>query len=88
VTARAWALVAGAYVLLAVGAVVTLFLIDQKADAIEANAERLRAASGAFCEVVLTNDDVRERLVLERLARGEPITIHPTCRDIVARLED
>ena len=72
-TRRAYALVAVAYVILALGAVVTFAFYGHQAGELDATNHRLVDAAIAYCQAGL-QDDAGENRVLEQISRG---TYHP-----------
>jgi hypothetical protein len=99
-TKRAYRLVVGAYLLLALGAIVTLTLIANQASQIDNENKRLAAAAAVYCEVGRLPDP-QETVALDRLAalidtfgghpspeRAARAVKTPACRTIADWLRD
>lgn len=90
-TRRGYWLVAGAYMLLTIGAVITVVLLSRQADSLEATNQRLIVAAAAYCEAGL-EPDAQENPAIDALSRGqyEPDVfpdLDPICQRIVRRLQ-
>lgn len=79
-----WALVG--YIILALGVLISLFLLGRNADNIETQTNRLAGAAGAYCAAGL-RPDVLENSAIHKLADGQPIKLQRVCVRIVRRLE-
>ena len=91
-TRRAWLLVAGAYALLAIGAVITVYLLQQEANDIETINRRLVYAAAAYCQAGIA-PDTQEKQIIDQLSRGDYnadqlLELDPICQRIIVRLKD
>lgn len=85
-TRRAFWLIAVAYVCLAIGAAVSLYLFGQQADRIKENNHRLNLAVGAACEIGIAPDG-QEPLIIHKLATNQLVISSHDCQVIVRMLE-
>jgi hypothetical protein len=89
-TLRRWtALIITAYVILAVGAVVSLYLFQQQQEDIKDTNDRLTEAAIAYCQAGI-QPDVKEKSVLEAISLGNyhPKHLDPICERIKERIEE
>jgi hypothetical protein len=83
VTQRAWRLVAGAYALLALGAIICVVLFARQADDLDSVNDRLVKTAIAYCQAGIA-PDAQESQVLDELSRStyHPGELDPICRRI------
>lgn len=86
-TVRAFWLVAMAYICLAIGATLSIYLFNKQADRLEQNTKRLNGAVGAACEIGIVPDSM-EKFKVHQLATGQLVLRHHDCEVIVRKLEE
>jgi hypothetical protein len=92
-TKRAWLLVCGAYALLALGAIITLALLERNTDKIERTNARLIGVTVAYCEIAFLPDDEEAEGLTRLAAVPDNVSLldtatHSACKTIGTRLLD
>jgi hypothetical protein len=87
-TRRAYWLMAGAYLLLAIGAVVSVTLLARQGDQLDTTNRRLIAAAVGYCQAGIA-PDAQERQIIDAQSRGtyDPASLDPICERFARQLE-